>query len=365
MLKWSLTLLVVLGTLFASADTGGVPDRLWSRMKRGVNITRWFCYLPPDASDAYFASYFTAQDYANLDRLKIGCVRLCIAPNTIYHDGHVKAGALKAIDKAVASLVQRGKVVVWDLHDNDTLKLHESGDVEGFVTFWKEIAQHYKGKYKTDVAFELMNEPQFQSNASKWYDIQRKTVAAIRKIDPARTIVVSGTGYSNIPQMQQLPKLAESNLIYTYHSYDPFDFTHQGATWAGDYVKVLKGVPFPASPEGVQPLLSSTPQPYRQWLENYGKSRYGEKNLAELLAQAASYGKKHNVPVWLGEFGAFPPVSPPESRKNWFRSFRSAMDTNHTSWCLWGYDDIFGLGRVNEQGTIKLDPMVQTVLFGK
>lgn len=37
----------------------------------------------------------------------------------------------------------------------------------------------------------------------------------------------------------------DENLIVTVHCYEPFNFTHQGATWAGADVKSLKGIAFP------------------------------------------------------------------------------------------------------------------------
>ena len=40
-------------------------------------------------------------------------------------------------------------------------------------------------------------------------------------------------------------------MIYTFHDYEPFPFTHQGATWTDPAVAPLRDVPYPSTPENV------------------------------------------------------------------------------------------------------------------
>ncbi|TGV82236.1 glycosyl hydrolase, partial [Mesorhizobium sp. M2D.F.Ca.ET.145.01.1.1] len=46
--------------------------------------------------------------------------------------------------------------------------------------------------------------------------------------------------------------IPDDNIIWTFHSYDPFLLTHQGATWAGDFIPYVTGLPYPltAVPKG-------------------------------------------------------------------------------------------------------------------
>ncbi len=50
-----------------------------------------------------------------------------------------------------------------------------------------------------------------------------------------------------------MPVYPDTNLIYTFHFYDPFVFTHQGASWASPSLVPLSGVPFPYNSAAMPP----------------------------------------------------------------------------------------------------------------
>ncbi|MER3496067.1 MAG: hypothetical protein C4320_04240, partial [Armatimonadota bacterium] len=109
---------------------------------------------------------------------------------------------------------------------------------------------------------------------------------------------------------------------------------------------------------------ATTPKPYDDYLRDYGRKRYDAAYLKAYLADGAAWGQANGVPVVLGEFGAYPPVSPPDSRERWFRAIRAAITSSGLPNAIWGYDDGFGLGRsANPDGTITLDAMVERVFF--
>ncbi|MES1227284.1 MAG: cellulase family glycosylhydrolase, partial [Armatimonadota bacterium] len=250
-----------------------------------------------------------------------------------------------------------GLFVIFDLHDNGQLKLDQPGqDNSGFRQFWTEVATHFRGKRTHDLAFELVNEPVFRDNAEVWFQLQESTVSAIRKIDPERTIVVSGTSWSGIDTMLKLKPLAAKNLIYTCHSYDPFQFTHQGATWTGDQQARLHDIPFPSSPEAVAPVIPKNDSRDASTIKWYGDQKFDANYLDGMVKKAVDWGKANNVPVFLGEFGVYPPTSPKDSRAYWFESMKTALVKHRLSYCIWGYDDGFGLGRrIDSQGRVQLD----------
>jgi acetate kinase len=48
---------------------------------------------------------------------------------------------------------------------------------------------------------------------------------------PYHTLIVGPSSWNSYSDLNLLPVYTDSNLIYTFHFYDPFVFTHQGATW--------------------------------------------------------------------------------------------------------------------------------------
>lgn len=349
----------------AFAGPNGVPDALLAKLHTGVNITRWLCYT--DAKDtSHFETYWQDDDFAALKRIHATFVRLCLSPEIAYDNGQPNATNQPYIDKAVERLSQHGLAILFDLHDNGQLKLDEVGhDNSGFVSFWRAMAEHYRGRMEDSLVFELLNEPVFQKNPETWYALQERTAQTIRAVDPKRTILVAPTNWSGVDSLVKMEPLGEKNLIYTFHCYDPFWFTHQGATWAGELPKLLKGVPFPSSPEALQPVIASLSPQVKDILTDYGNQRYGAQYLHDRLAMGMDWGKLHHVPVVLGEYGAYPLVSPPDSRARWFDGVRAAIDQTGVPNALWGYDDGFGLGRTRgSDGKLKLDGLTLQHLYG-
>ncbi len=353
----------VLAALASPQDANGVPTSLWSKFKTGVNVTRWFCYLGNPTDENHFRTYLNDQDFAEFKRLHVSFVRLCISPEVGYDN---MAKNLPFIDAALERFHKAGIAVLWDLHDNGQLKLDQPGhDNSGFVRFWESMARHYLGKSENEVVFELVNEPVFRTNPEVWYALQETTVKAIRAIDPKRTIMIASTSWDGIDTFLKMPVLSERNLIYTFHCYDPFFFTHQGASWVGDQPKLFKNVPFPSSPEAVSQMIDQVPSQFQGTLRSYGEQRYDANYLRDRIGAPAAWGRLHHVPVVLGEFGAYPPVSPVASRSHWFEAMRAAIDTAGVPHAIWGYDDALGLGRSLENGRLKLDPVTLKSFFGQ
>lgn len=348
-----------------TAQTNGVPAPILAGLDRGVNVTRWFCYLPDKGTPEHFRTYLKEGDLAQFRRLGVHHVRLCLSPDIVYDAGKPRAEVIPYVDAAIARLEKAGLAVVVDLHDNGQLKLDSTGDADGFVSFWRAMAARYRDKGYGSRVFELLNEPVFEKNPESWVALQQRTVAAIRAVDPKRTILVSGTGYGGIDGLLKVPKLPQKNLVYSFHCYDPFWFTHQGATWAGEAPKSIKGLQFPAEPGNVERVAAAMPKPYDDWIRDYGRQKPDAAFLLARLSLAANWGRKNGVPVYMGEFGAYPPVAPPASRARWFDAMRAAIAKLRMPNALWGYDDGFGLGRTESGGAIKVDPVTVEHLYTK
>jgi endoglucanase len=124
-------------------------------------------------------------------------------------------------------------------NNTDSLLANDPDFVNSVAAYWKSIALNFK-KYPPDkLFFEVYNEPHASAagitspNYSWWQPVQERLIAAIREATSAHYIIAGGEGWNIIDGLLQLHPYNDSNVIYNFHFYDPFLFSHQGASWSG------------------------------------------------------------------------------------------------------------------------------------
>ena len=81
--------------------------------------------------------------------------------------------------------------------------------------------------------FELLNEPHGKLDAAGWNALLAEMLAIVRRTNPTRTIVIGPTQWNSLAELRSLELPAnDRNILVTFHYYEPFRFTHQGASWA-------------------------------------------------------------------------------------------------------------------------------------
>ncbi|HEY5959630.1 MAG TPA: glycoside hydrolase family 5 protein [Polyangiaceae bacterium] len=103
-----------------------------------------------------------------------------------------------------------------------------------FVALWRAIAARY-AKEPAIAGFDLLNEPVVDTSIDQWRDLAERTIAAIREVDPNHAIFVErvnaiGSDWSENAN-RNFFRVSDPNVVYEFHFYKPFHFTHQGATW--------------------------------------------------------------------------------------------------------------------------------------
>lgn len=291
-------------------------------LARGVNLSRWFRY-PAEDSERHYRTFITDADLDLLVALGITSARLAVDPQYLH---------LQWLDDAVGRLTSRGLVVVVDYHDES--RAIESGPiaVEALERNWSALATLFgRTTSPSQVLLEIFNEPVFDDNPSAWFPIRERLAKVIRAAAPLHTIVAGGPNWSSLDGLLRSQPLADDNVVYTFHFYEPFEFTHQGAPWVEGPVRHLSRVPYPQA---------------------IGGSRHVEQR----VEAAAAWAGQYRVPVWAGEFGAYPAVAPRLDRLRWLYDVRTSLERQGIGWCLWSYDETLGLGReVNERGQVSID----------
>ena len=164
--------------------------------------------------------------------------------------------------------------------------------------------------------------------------------------------------------------MADLNVVYAVHFYDPLVFTHQGLDWAGDDpLRHLDGVPFPA--KITDPAVARMIK--RLQTEGHAESAIRLKAALELpwtepridqeFAGAAAWASRHRRPVILNEFGVLQGKAGGMDRLRWLGAVRAAAERHCVGWAHWEYADGFGfVQRVD--GREVPDPAVVDALLG-
>jgi aryl-phospho-beta-D-glucosidase BglC (GH1 family) len=351
--------------LSAAEPLTAVPQSRLNRLATGTNICRWF-RAPRGDLNRHFTDYISEDEAAFMARIGLKHVRLCVAPRVIMDQttGEILEERGRQLEAAIERFHRAGLLVMVDLHNEDRAAELDPAWQEAFVRFWGLLAARLSRFDPEMTLLEIINEPVFAHREEEWNTLNGRLAAVIRQRAPLHTIVTSGPNWGGIDGLKKIKLLPDKNVIYSFHCYDPFTFTHQGATWAGEVVKPLRRVPYPSSPEAVEPLLAdldSSPAS-RKMLESYGNERWNKEKLAARFHQGIDWGSRNQVPLYCGEFGVFPVHSKPEHRANWFRDFGQVLAENRIGWAVWGWDEGFGLARkmVNDKPVV--DPVVAEAL---
>jgi endoglucanase len=249
----------------------------------------------------------------------------------------------KFLDIAVSWAEKYQIYIIIDNHSFDPVKGLDDNIDAILIPVWTQIARRYKDR-SNFVLYEILNEPHGISD-ERWGEAQGLAIEAIRRIDQKHAIIAGGTDYNSIGKLSALPVYADKNLIYTFHFYDPYFFTHQGADWGGPPVlKSLAGVPFPAN----QKRMPKIPADLKgTWIENSLKYSYAKdaqpSALYSVLDKAVSFSKERNAPVFCGEFGVYMIQSPQEDRVRWYEIVSAALDRRNISRTSWDYYGGFGV----------------------
>lgn len=64
-------------------------------------------------------------------------------------------------------------------------------------------------------------------NPDQWNDLAEKTIRELRKLNPNRLLIVGSTAWNSADTLKYLRVYDDENVVYTFHTYTPFEFTHQ------------------------------------------------------------------------------------------------------------------------------------------
>ena len=332
-------------------SVSGVPASRLAHLRRGINASGWFAqvYDKRGYTKEHFQTWTTAEDIALIKSMGFDHVRLSVDPQPMmisHRPDEIPAEYLGYLDAAVKMILDQGLAVIIDVQPDSDLKARLAKDdsfVQEFADFWRALARHYSSWDSERVFLEILNEPEF-SDRYRWYGVQAKLAAAIRDGAPRHTMIAAGARWSNDDELVFLEPLRDPNVVYTFHFYEPFVFTHQGATWGAYSWHWVKGLHYPSSPESAEKVAAGVPDAVdRLAVIRYGQDHWDAGRIDADITQVAEWARQRGVPVVCNEFGVYRDYADPQDRAAWIHDVRSALEHHGMGWTMWDYSGNFGV----------------------
>lgn len=247
-----------------------------------------------------------------------------------------------AIDSFLAWTSAQNMNLVIDFHHGRLSSTNAATEIARIADIWGQVAQKYATTNPEKVFFEIYNEP-WNVDSTEWRTAANTLIAAIRAQAPQHSLIVGGREWNSIGGLQNMYPLADSNLIYTFHFYDPMIFTHQGATWVGNAV-ATQGIPFPYN-AATMPAMNAAAT--GTWGENayndydvYGNAA----TLANAVGAAKNWSNAHQLPINCGEWGSYKPFIPNDgSRCRYTEAVKGILDSLAIPFTYWEWNEGFSL----------------------
>ena len=337
--------------LAQTAPTSSVPAVRLAHIRHGVNLSGWFAqvYDPKGYTKEHLQTWTTASDIALIKSAGFDHVRLSVNPQPFMDSARRRDGStdyFSLLDAAIKMILDAGLAVEIDMHPDSDFKARlakEDEFVERFADFWSMVAKRYAPFDPDRVFFEILNEPEMR-DAYRWYGVEAKLAAAVRRSAPLNTIIAAGARWDDDDDLVFLEPLPDTNVVYVFHFYEPHIFTHQGATWGAYYWHWLKGLHYPSSPENAAQVATLLPEARdRMQVIRYGQDHWDASRVEAEINQAADWAKQHGVPVICNEFGVFRDFSEPPDRNAWIKDVRTSLERHNIGWAMWDYSGNFGV----------------------
>lgn len=366
-----------------------------------INVATWFTwprYQAAPATGIEWPPYKTERPgealLTSLHAAGFKTIRLAVDPSPlIFFEGQQREALVAMFKDTLKQLQKIGFKVVFDLQPNSRhktwgdraiLSADDPTYLNNYAEFVKEMSRYLASFEPGSVALELINEPRVGckgAEQARWQEIVSKLVTQARAGSKTLPIIVSG-GCASTPDglIALNPKaFDDKNIFYTFHYYEPFSFTHQGAQFIPWADKYLDQVPWPYSRRPIEEptkalharlaaLRMDSAEVSKQFaaalnnLNRYYAAKHDARTIESKFSAVKDWAIQNNIEpdrVVVGEFGVWKrhaglPGALCVDRAAWIDAVRQAAEHQRFGWVFFHLDGPFGL--IEPPG--KIDPVV-------
>lgn len=291
-------------------------------MGRGVNIIGYDAFWQPKRQGNYKDEHFAKIKAAGFDTVRV----VLFSFPFLDKNDKLDPAWLNRLDWVIATAGKHGLNVIVDEHDFEACSKDVSACRPKLKAIWTQLAERYRNE-PNSVIFELLNEPHGQFDAATWNATIAEVLPVVRHANPERNVIVGGVRWNSRDTLKDLVLPADDrHIIATFHYYDPFPFTHQGASWADEKIRAGHDIGF------------GTPAEIAQI----------EKDFAGVKAWSESTGR----PVFLGEFGAYDKAATAD-RVTWTQTVARTAEKEGFAWAYWQFSSDFVLYDFKKQAFVQ------------
>ena len=324
------------------------------KYKKGMGIGGWltnykrFNVLPMDkrleltiGDYEHFESYITEWDIVNIKNMGMDHIRLGFDQIVLEEAPFVyNERTMKLVENFVELCEKHGLGIVLNLHKcignycdiEESVTLFDSQELQDrFIALWLELERRFVNK--NGVMFELLNEVR-DIEPSLWNDLAEKTINAIRSVNKERVIIIGSSCWNNPNKLHALKLFDDESVIYTFHVYDPSEFTHQRGVLHWKHLYYNRKMEYPCDIEKYREF-------YRLVYNNENAYSHIEKMdinyMREIFEPVKKFRSEHPDKIlWCGEFGTIRHADI-NSRENWMRDVISLCKENDVPYSVWNY----------------------------
>ncbi len=303
----------------ASADA-------WTRaaaLGKGFNTANWleaYWLLPSNfpVFNDYTRSIFKFFKDAGFQHARLPVIFERLGSTTPPYTLNTSHVAFQLVDSAILWANTFDLKLIIDNHHgiNSLTDANFTTETPRLCKVWRQLAQRYASLDANRFMFELYNEPGGISN-NNLRTVFQTVMDTVRKYDVNHTYILGGNSYNSSSGLAGFTPINDPNMIYTMHSYNPFQFTHQQMSWTTP----------PNMPARAFPIGNDA------------------SDVRNEFFTAQQWSSAYQYPVYLGEFGAST-AGNTTSRCNFISLITHVSDSLGMSWAYWdakNWNDAFGI----------------------